>query len=199
LLHAWIVALTLGELVGFAIPSAAGAISLALDVPELALPLLLIPAGAGEGAALGFAEWVVLRRAFPGIAARTWTGLTAAVAALAWALALIPSTVSDAFDPSVWVLIAIWIPASPSFLLAIGGAQWIELRHHAAGAKRWIVINAIAWPVGVLMPIIALSLVPNDAPAVAWAVAGIAGGVAMGATVGAITGRTLVKLAGEAR
>jgi hypothetical protein len=182
---------------GFAVPSAAGAISYALDVPELVLPLLLIPAGAGEGAVLGYAQWLVIRRVFPGITARAWVGLTASAAALAWALALIPSTVSDAFNPPVWLLIAIWIPASPFFLLSIGGAQWLALRHHAEPAGRWVVINAIAWPVGVLMPIIALSLVPNGAPAIAWAVAGLAGGVAMGATVGAITGRTLVKLAAE--
>lgn len=48
--------------------------------------------------------------------------------------------------------------------------------------------------VGVLIPVTALSVVPNGWPLAAHVVMAIASAVAMGATVGALTGRTLRQL-----
>ncbi|HLF67746.1 MAG TPA: hypothetical protein VI503_00270 [Gaiellaceae bacterium] len=61
----WLVAVTLGELVGFAIPSIAGGIAWTLDAPAGAQYLVLVAAGAGEGAVLGLAQWLALRKRLP--------------------------------------------------------------------------------------------------------------------------------------
>ena len=60
--------------------------------------------------------------------------------------------------------------------------------------ERWVLANAIAWPLGVAVPFVGLALVPDGSPAAVWAAVGIVSGVLMGAVVGAITGIALVWL-----
>jgi hypothetical protein len=185
---------TLGELGGFALPALAGAALYFSGLPEGPLfRVILVAAGAGEGAVLGLAQFLALRRSLPRLSAPAWIGGTAAAAALAWTIGLIPSTLSapPALSPA---LVAVAVPLGLLFLLSIGGVQWLELRRHVRHAGRWIAANAIAWPLGVAVPVIALSLLPDGTPAALMALAGLVSGAGMGALVGALTGLTLVKL-----
>lgn len=56
---------------------------------------------------------------------------------------------------------------------------------------RWIPATTLAWLVGVAIPVVALSVVPNQWPLAVHVLVAIPAAVAMGATVGAITGRAL--------
>lgn len=91
------------------------------------------------------------------------------------------------------------VPGFVVGLLAMGVLQWWVLRNIVVGAGRWIPVTTAAWLVGVLIPVIALSLVPNEAPLALHVVVGVASAVAMGATVGLITGHTLEVLVHTSR
>lgn len=77
------------------------------------------------------------------------------------------------------------VGSSPSSL----GNWWGS--SHPSRSSAWVPVTAGAWLVGVLIPVTALSLVPNGWPLLSHAIVGVAAAMAMGATVGAITGRTL--------
>ena len=85
-----VVAVTLGELAGFTIPSIVGGVAWALDTPPVAFYATLVCAGACEGAVLASAQWIVLRDVPPTLSARRWITATAAAAALAWSLGMLP-------------------------------------------------------------------------------------------------------------
>lgn len=78
-------------------------------------------------------------------------------------------------------------PAWCSALIAMGYAQSRILRRTISNTRRWIWVTAGAWLIGVAIPVVALSVAPNDWPGWAHAVVGVVAAVAMGFTVGAIT------------
>lgn len=201
----WVVATAVGELVGFAVPAIIGpaaawamrgmvGTSAAITVVGVA-----VLAGSGEGAILGFAQGLILRRYIQNMAQWKWVLATAVAAALAWAIGMLPSTLQDVANIDITkVNLIIFISAAVLlgivFLLSIGFAQWLVLRRHVGKAGWWILANAIAWPVGVTVPAIGLSLVPDGSPMVVWIIVGIVSGALMGIVVGAITGTWLVWL-----
>jgi hypothetical protein len=190
----WTAAFTLGELLGFGVPALAGASLYLSGLPEGPLyRLILVLAGAGEGAVLGLATFLALRRSLPRLSAPIWIGGTSLAAALAWRIALIPTTFAapPELTPGFIILAAL---LGALFLLSIGGVQWLELRRHVSRAGWWIVVNAIAWPLGVAIPVIALGLLPDGAPAALLALTGLGSGALMGAFVGGLTGLVLVRL-----
>ena len=73
-------------------------------------------------------------------------------------------------------------------LVAMGSLQWLELHRVARRSTGWIAVSSAAWLIGVLIPVTALSLVPNDWPVIAHVVVGVTSAVLMGALVGALTG-----------
>ena len=192
--------MTLGELVGFMAPTLVGVVG-AFLVGEVrtaagAVATLVLAAigGLGEGAVLAFAESVVLKKYLPELNRSRFIIYTAAAAALAWVIGMTPSTLGNAVSARIWLWIIFGVIGIPFFLLSIGGAQWLELRRHVKKAWLWIVANAIAWPLGAMIPTITIMLVPDNSPVWAFAAAGLAGGVLMGAFVGAITGLFLIRL-----
>jgi hypothetical protein len=190
----WTLATMAGELGGFAVPTLAYALVWMAGISDRgAYPLLLL-AGAMEGAILGGAQWLVLRWWVPAIRWQAWIGATAAGATLAWAIALLPSTIGgfDTLAPSILVSGAVVLGLV--FVLSLGGAQWWVLRRHLAKAGWWIIVNAFAWPVGVAIPVVAMAAIPDDVSAPVRAVVALGSGVMMGAVVGAITGAALVWL-----
>jgi hypothetical protein len=54
--------------------------------------------------------------------------------------------------------------------------------------------NALAWPLGVAVPVLAISLAPDGTPLLAMIAIGLASGMMMGLVVGAITGLVLRRL-----
>lgn len=68
------------------------------------------------------------------------------------------------------------------------------LRRHLPGSGRWIPVTSAAWLVGVMIPVAALSVIPNGWPSTVHVLVGVVAAVAMGATVGLLTGTTLRRL-----
>jgi hypothetical protein len=183
--------MTVGELLGFGIPALAGAALFSLGLEDSLLGVALaVVAGAGEGAVLAWA----LRQVLPGLSRRAWVAATAGGAALAWLLVLAPMrllTQPPALTPLFWLAAGV---VGLLFLLSIGGAQWLVLRSHVPRAGWWIVANAIAWPAGVAVPMLALTAIPDATPLGWRAVVAVVSGLGMGLVVGALTGLVLVWL-----
>ncbi len=195
----WITATAIGELVGFSVPIVIGIIVFRFiglfssPVSEIIMLLAMIIAGIGEGIILAFAQWIILKKYIKDINKNEWIFFTAIAAAAGWAIGMLPSQLGRTSIHPLILLIGI-IVLAPIFLLSIGFAQWLVLRHHIKNAWWWIVANAIAWPIGVFVSILVLVLVPDESPAVVWIISAIMAGIMMGVTVGAITGIALVKL-----
>jgi hypothetical protein len=194
----WWRAVTLAETLGFAVPATVGATLSA--APDSVLAAAMVAAGFVEGAALGAGEYLVLRRALPGLAARSFVTATALAAAFAYAVAMVP--VLLAVDPSLmpwWAVILVFGGLGALLLASIGTAQWLVLRRLAAQVIWWIPATAAAWAVGLLAFLAVATPLWQDgeAPLIVLAI-GVLGGLAMAAVVAALTGWAAVRLVGRA-
>jgi hypothetical protein len=185
-LRPWVVHVAAAETAGFLIPVAVWAKLWAADAPPLAVLVLVPLAGAGEGAALGWAQARHLAVGIPGIR-RPWVARTAVAAAAAWALGLLPNTTYDLGAPA-WLAVALAVVAALPLLLSIGFAQYTVLRDHLDRAWRWIPVNAGAWIPGLPATFIFPALVPNGSPAWLWIAAFGAAGLTMATIVAWVTG-----------
>ena len=180
----WFIASTAGEVVGFGAPAVVGAMvnEVAFDLPLPAETAALVAAGAVEGALLGFAQGLVVRRALPPVALGRWTLATAVGAAAAWA---IPVAVLVLAAPVLGV----------GLLFSIGTAQWWLLRRHVARAWHWIAATALAWIIalGVFTAVTTPLWQPGQSTGTVAAI-GVLGGLLMAATMSAVTGWAFVRL-----
>ncbi len=198
--RSWTLATAVGELAGFAVPTVVGLTAFRLlDKPEggaagMVMYALLVAAGMGEGAVLGMAQWLVLRRWVTRVGRRAWVLATSLAAGVAWALGLLPSTVGGLGDLHPIVLVAGAIVLAVTLLGSIGVAQWLVLRRHLPRAGWWAPANALAWLLGLPVTFIGPALVPDGSPPAVWATVFIVSGVLMGTIVGAVTGIALVRL-----
>lgn len=196
----WMLATSTGEFVGFAVPATVGAVAswvmagMVGSFVALAMLGVMVLAGMVEGAVLGFAQWLALRRYIQSMAQREWVLATALAAGVAWALGMLPSTLGDLATINPAVLIGGGILLGAIFVVSIGFAQWLVLRRYIEKAGWWVLANAVAWPMGVAVPFIGLALVPDGSPVMVWVVVGVMSGFLMGVVVGAITGVALVWL-----
>jgi deazaflavin-dependent oxidoreductase (nitroreductase family) len=190
----WLVATSLGELAGFAVPTTVWGLTAIVRLGDRAALVPVIAAGAGEGALLGYAQSLALRRELPALDRRAWVRATAAAAGVSWAIGMAPSTFHEELSPWPAPLLAVLAIVGGSVMLcSIGAAQAMILRRHVVRAERWIVANAAGWLAGLPIPFVALGLAPEDPPALRAGIA-VAAGAAMGVTVAAVTGVTLVRL-----
>lgn len=195
----WIVAFVIGELVGFIPPAVVGAGLAAAGGPDGVVVPSLTAAGSLEGAALGTAQAVVLRRHLPRFRTAGWIIATAMAAAFAWMVGMsIGSLLGNLQDPPGWLFPALAVAALAA-LLGMGFGQWLVIRPVVPNSSRWIPVTAGAWLIGVAIPVVAISLVPNEWPAAGHATIGVVAAVAMGVVVGAITGATMQRLVARAR
>lgn len=197
----WIVAFTLGELVGFAgIPAIGGIIAMAATADlepamrALTLYAVAVIGGLGEGTVLSLFQACVLRHWWPGLELRRWVGATAAAAALAWACGMLAPTLDDLIGLSATTQIAIWLPAGLFILCSIGAAQAWAIRGLVAQPRRWLLANVLGWLAGLPWTFVLPALVPESAPPAVWAATFGVAGLLMGITVGAVTGAFLVRM-----
>lgn len=193
----WVGAFVIGELVGFIPPALTGALLASLGASDVMLVVGLTIAGMGEGAALGTAQAHVLGTRWPALSRRRWVVATTASAALAWLVGMGGSALASGLDVAPLVAIAVLAPSALLALASMGFLQWRVLRTVVPDSARWVPINTGAWLVGVMIPVAALSAVPNSWPTAVHVVVAVASAVAMGLVVGSITGLTLETLAGE--
>lgn len=196
----WVLATAAGEFVGFGVPAAVGAAAtwaierMVGTFAEIAMVGVMIFAGVVEGAVLGFAQWLVLRRYIQNMARREWVLATALAAGVAWTIGMQPSTLGEMATVNSRALVGGAVLLGAVFVASIGFAQWLVLRRYIQKAGCWVLANAIAWPLGVALPFGGLAMVPEGAPVVVWVVVGVVSGFLMGVVVGAITGIALVWL-----
>lgn len=195
LLRDWVVALTMGEFVGFVAPAATGAALASAEVSDLTLVLGLTLAGVVEGLAIGVAGARVLGRHLAGFGRDQWVARTSLAAGYAWFVGMGGAALLGR-PGAPTALLVVLVPLWASGLVSMGWAQWLVLRQleFVTRSSRWIWVSAAAWLVGVAIPVGALSLVPNGWPVGAHVVVGVASAVAMGATVALLTGHTLRRL-----
>ena len=147
---------------------------------------------------LGLAQSLVLRRYLPAFPWRQWILVTAAGAALAWAIGMLPSTLGD---PAALPPIALWLGVAvlgPVLLFSLGAVQWLVLRRILANAAHWIWLSALVWLAGLAVVFAGMSVTQAGDPV--WRLIGIAAtsGLLMGATAAAVSGTGLVWLLARA-
>jgi hypothetical protein len=189
---------TVAEFAGFAVPATVAVLTAHAAVP-LAVAAVL-GAGAVEGAALGWGQATVLRRAVPAIASRRWIAATSVAAVIAYTLGLMPSTFADTvrtWPPALTA--AAGLVAGSALLATIGTAQWLILRHHLSHSRRWIATTALAWLAGLAVFLgFAMPLwQPGQSTALIIGI-GVAGGLLMAATTAWLTGAALRRLLARA-
>lgn len=186
--------MTLGELAGFMIPAGMWGALAAAGFGDAALYLPVVFAGAGEGAALGWAQSRVLKREIRDFAVAPWVRNTAAAAGAAWSLGMLPGLLQSSFGEGVpdALLIAVGAGGGVTMLFSIGWAQSLVLKRYLQRTGRWVAINAVAWLVGLPFTFAALALAPDRTAARELAAA--AGGLCMAAVVAVLTGLVLVRM-----
>jgi len=194
----WVGAFVVGELIGFVPPALTGALLASVGASDVMLVAGLTVAGVGEGAVLGTAQAHVLGARWPALSKRRWVTATAGAAGLAWLVGMGGSAVASGGTVPAAVAVAVLAPLALLALASMGFLQWRVLRTVVPDSLRWVPINTGAWLLGVMIPVAALSAVPNSWPTAGLVVVAVASAVAMGLVVGSITGLTLETLATEA-
>jgi hypothetical protein len=146
-LRRWIVLVAAGEWLGFLAPATVGGIAAAQGMSGWPFYLLMVAAGAVEGSVLGIAQSTALVRSAVAVSRVRWTCLTAAAAACAWALGMLPSTL-EGVDWASPVSMAGVVLGGALLLCSIPTSQWLELRRATPRAGLWVPVNVVAWAAG---------------------------------------------------
>ncbi len=193
----WTAAVVVGELVGFLPLAIVGVALVSLGAADPLLVIGLTAAGALEGAAIGTTQSRVLSGYWPGLVRRDWIVATATAASLAWFVGMGGSALAGLDRVPVALAVAVVVPCSVLALGSMGYLQWRVLRPLVPASIRWVPVTAGAWLVGVLVPVIALSVVPDRWPPAGHVAVAVLAAAAMGVIVGTITGRTLEQFAAD--
>ncbi len=200
----WVLANMAGEVVGFGLAAGLGMLSaswlerLAGPTQVMVAIATVVAVGTVEGAAVGLAQWLALRRSVPTISRRAWLTATVAGAIVAWAVGMaVGTSVGDSagmVEPSgaVMLLIGAGIGVAAGVVLSV--PQWLVLRQALAHAGWWVPAHAVAWAVGMLVAFGGMSTIDETTPAAVVLGIGAATGLAMGALVASVTGLALVWL-----
>jgi hypothetical protein len=204
----WTLANVVGEVLGLGLVGAAAtAMVLTIGEPDTAfvrvmMAGVMIAAGALEGAIVGYAQWLVLRRRLHRLSWREWVTATAVGALAAWTMGMAPSTLMalnqsvespppEMSDAVKYALAAVMGAALGTIL---GIPQWRALRRYVVGASLWMWANAAAWAVGMPMVFIGVGASSVGASALSVALTVVVTIAAAGASVGAIHGVALLWL-----
>lgn len=198
MLERWITVTVLGEAIGFggAMAVGRGVFSLVGEpgtgaLAELFMLGLSATAGLVEGACLGLAQWLVLRRSFPRLPLRHWVLFTAVGAALAWVIGMGAGTHAPALAPPAVVLVVIVMAAGLVLGALLGAAQALALRRHIGGVGPWIFASALGWMIGLLFAFIGVAMTPEPGASLYNVAVMVACGAAMAIAPAIATGRVL--------
>ena len=156
-----------------------------------------------EGITVGTAQWLVLRRPMKSIRWRVWVLATAIGAFVAWTLGMIPSTFmfagadsGGAAPAQISDLVIYALAAVMGFVLGLilGVPQWLVLRHHLPRSGWWVLANALAWMVGMVIVFVGTNFIPPEGISLNVALVLLFFLFVAGAAVGAIHGLVLVWL-----
>ncbi|HEY8701154.1 MAG TPA: hypothetical protein VIM08_09390 [Arthrobacter sp.] len=198
-LRRWVVSVTLAEAAGFAIPAVTSGILSLLAAPAGVVYPAIVLAGACEGGLLGLGQSIAFGPAVP---RAPWILATAAGAAAAWSIGMLPGTLGgiDFGSPGVIILAAV---LGCVLLLSIPTLQWLVLRRLVLRRKGlrtvfWIPVNAGAWAVGILWTLAPSPFIDEKTPAPALFGAYLLAGLLMAATVALLTAPAARRVASDA-
>lgn len=190
----WVLATVAGGLIGIGIVVLANALDSYLG--RMNTVALLHAVGALQGAVLGFTQWLVLRRYVKHIG--WWILSTSIGAVVAWLIALKVSLllILIFFNSAMFVTLSAPLLQAVFLLgawvgLVLGIAQWLVLRSHVRSGALWIVANALAWGLGLLVAMIGASLVTPGDVGLKTTLVGLATGSTAGVVIGGISGIAL--------
>jgi hypothetical protein len=190
----WIVRVTVGEAAGFAVAAGVGATLAVTGAPGAIAYPVAIAAGAIEGLALGLGQYSAMGGGRPRRAA--WLGATAAAAAFAWALGMLPSTLGvDLGSPVTWVLLGL---GGVLLLASIPVAQWLVLR--ASGRRdtaAWVPVTMGAWALAILWTAAPSPLVDETSPFAVVLGLYVVAGLLMAVTIAAVSAPLARRLFGR--
>ena len=207
----WIGANVAGEVVGFgAAGTAIAALGATVDEASgpagllLALGMVLL-AGVVEGSAVGYAQWLMLRRLLPELSRGSWVAASVAGGTLACGVGMaIGTTAADMMggaspgaasaEPPLWLILA-----GSAVIGIVAGAllsavQWLVLRRSSAGAGCWVPAHSAGWALGMVVAIAGLDPVFDSEALLVQIGGSVLVGLAMGAAAAAISGLALPPL-----
>lgn len=191
--YAWVITVSCGEFIGFSIPSLIGILTVSAHLTQSMQTLLMIAAGICEGAVLGFAQSLIIRRIFPRIESQRWIAVTAAAAGFAWSIGMLPSTFSDVVENMpLNLLIPLGLLLGSVLLVSIGFVQHLVLQNFVSNSLVWVWGNSLAWVAGLTALFLVMSVAPDGfLPTLIFS---ILGGLCMALVMAVITGHFLLKL-----
>lgn len=197
----WIAANAVGELLGLGVAVAitvgvarAHALPPAAEILVVTAAFLVI--GVYEGAIVGAAQWLVLRRVLPSVGAKQWVVATVVGAVIAWMLGRIPNALADwngvgTAEPGMPMILFFGAAMGAALGLILGGAQWLVLRDHVRRAGIWVGANALAWAIGMPLILLAAGIPSNHTSVLTIGALAMVAVSAAGAVVGAVEGAFL--------
>jgi hypothetical protein len=163
--------------------------------------LLVVVGGLVEGTALGVLQGTVLASRWPRVRRGAFVALTVVVAGVGWAGASAPGVLADpdagGTDPALGLVLlgaaGIGLVMGP----VLGCAQLLALRGAVRHPWRWVVANAAAWPVAMVVIFAGATTAGAE-----WSVAQVAAygtltGALAGAGLGLVSGAWLDSLDGQ--
>jgi hypothetical protein len=186
----WRTTVTLAEGFGYFAPATAGIVTARLGIEGVARAVLISAGGFLEGLALGAGQ----ARAFPfRVDRRRFALLTATGAFAVWAGVM--SAMLLASSDAVPLAVGAGVAAGITGLVALGGAQWLELRRRVPGAHRWIAWTALAWLLALPVSFLPSPFVDETTPLAVHFVVWIAAGFAMAYVMAVVTWQGVRRLA----
>ncbi|HEY9264579.1 MAG TPA: hypothetical protein VIQ11_08260 [Mycobacterium sp.] len=178
----WIVVVTVGEALGFAFVAAVALFAVGSSLTDPWRYLVLVGAGAVEGAALGAGQLAGMgaRRPDP----RKWIAATALGATVAWAIGLLPSTLGVPLATPFGI--SLILVGAATLLASIPVLQWLVIRRRTP-SKRWIPVNLGAWAIAILWTFAPSPIVDESTSITVLLAVYTIAGLLMAATVAALT------------
>lgn len=193
----WIIAVTLGETLGFTIAAVVGGTLASASAPAALAYPVMIAAGAVEGACLGAGQAAGFGKPAP-VRLTTWIVATAFGAAAAWAIGLLPSTITGfTLDNSLAVVLTAL--GAITLLASIPVLQWVVLRRSIRPASLWIPANMAGWAVGILWTLAPSPFIDEFTPFSAILATFAIAGMLMAVTVATVTGIAAWRVVRSAR
>lgn len=177
----WIVAVTIGEATGFAVTAGAGILTIVMGIGAPWSLILVVAAGAIEGAALATGQYLAMEQNRP--RRGLWLGATAVAASVAWLLGMLPNTIGLRIDS--FGTIALLVVGALVLLGSIPFAQWLAMRR--PGTFRWVPINMGAWLVAILWTAAPSPFIDEGSPIPLVAALYVLAGFLMAVTIAALT------------
>lgn len=198
----WILSCGMGEFLGMLVAGSTMFLlsryqpeTRSVDTQMITLVILLM-AGAAEGALIGFFQWRVLRKMAPGIQANSWIGITILAALVAWGLGSAPGWVlnpSEAasegvlFDPPLWLMVLGGAGSGIVLGALFGIFQNMVLKNFIANQWAWTLHNALGWALAMAWIFLAAGLTGADWPLWRVAIMAATGGGLAGLSLGWVT------------